>query len=63
MMTPEVHLTKKDALSFALLGICCLFVFREIIFQGHLLFGTDFFSFHLGMKQFLYDMKERTLLS
>jgi hypothetical protein len=55
MMAPKIHLTKKDALSFALLGISCLFVFREIIFQGHFLFGTDFFSFYLGMKQFLYD--------
>jgi uncharacterized membrane protein len=55
-MTPcRIHFTKKDALSFALLGICCLFVFREIIFRGHFLFGADFFSLHLGMKQFLYD--------
>jgi hypothetical protein len=55
MMAPKTNLTKKDALSLALLGIACLFVFREIIFQSHLLFGTDFFSFYLGMKQFLYD--------
>jgi hypothetical protein len=55
MMAPKIHLTKKDGLSFALLGISCLFVFREIIFHGHLLFGADFFSLHLCTKQFLYD--------
>ena len=55
MTDPKLNLSKRDALSFALLVISCLFVFREIMFQGHLLFGTDFFSFYLGMKQFLYD--------
>jgi hypothetical protein len=55
MMAPKIHLIKKDALCFALLGIFCLFVFREILFQGHFLFGADFFTLHLGMKQFLYD--------
>jgi len=55
MTASKMHLTKKDAFSFALLGIFCLFGFREILFQGHFLFGADFFSLHLGMKQFLYD--------
>jgi hypothetical protein len=54
MMDTNVELTKKDALSVALLGLACLFVFREILFQGHFLFGADFFTLHLGMKQFLY---------
>jgi len=55
MTASKMHLTRKDAFFFALLGIFCLFAFREIIFQGHFLFGADFFSLHLGMKQFLYD--------
>jgi hypothetical protein len=55
MMDTTMDLTKKDALSLALLGGFCLFVFREILFQGHFLFGADFFTLHLGMKQFLYD--------
>jgi hypothetical protein len=55
MMNTTIELTKKDVLSIALLGAFCLFVFREIILQGHLLFGSDFFAFYLGMKQFLYD--------
>lgn len=55
MMDATMDLTKKDALSLALLGGFCLFVFREILFQGHFLFGADFFTLHLGMKRFLYD--------
>ena len=55
MTNAKIDFTKRDALSFALLGAFCLFVFREIILQGHLLFGSDFFAFYLGMKQFLYD--------
>jgi hypothetical protein len=55
MTVSKLRLTKKDFFSFVLLGIFCLYVFRDIILRGHLLFGTDFFSFYLGMKQFLYD--------
>jgi len=33
----------------------CLYLFRDIILGGHLLFGVDFDAFYLGMKQFLYD--------
>jgi hypothetical protein len=55
MMDTTMDLTKKDALSLALLGGFCLFVFREILFEGHFLFGADFFTLHLGMKRFLYD--------
>jgi hypothetical protein len=55
MTAPEIHFTKKDGFSFALLAVFCLFVFRAVIFQSHFLFGADFFCLHLGMKQFLYD--------
>jgi hypothetical protein len=55
MTALKIQITKKDAFYLALLAISCLFVFREIIFQGQILFGADFFTLHLGMKQFLYD--------
>jgi hypothetical protein len=54
-MTEKTSLNRKDALLCGLLAVLCIFLFREIIFHGHLLFGADFFSLHLGTKQFLYD--------
>lgn len=33
----------------------CLYFFRGIVFQSHLLFGSDFVGFYQGMKQFLLD--------
>ena len=39
----------------AFLALVSLFLFREIVIDGHLLFGTDFVSFYLSLKQFLYD--------
>lgn len=38
-----------------LLGIFCLFLFRDIIIGGHLLFGSDFVACYLGIKQFLLN--------
>ena len=38
-----------------LLGAFCLFLFRDIIIGGHLLFGSDFVACYLGIKQFLFD--------
>ena len=32
-----------------------ILLFRDILFGGHLLFGSDFVAFYMGMKKFLYD--------
>jgi hypothetical protein len=46
---------RKDLLAvFILIGFC-FYLFRDILFGGHFLFGLDFNSFYLGMRQFLYD--------
>jgi len=46
---------KKDALALTVIGLFCLYLFRDIVLSGHLLIGDDFFTFYLGMKKFLYD--------
>jgi hypothetical protein len=46
---------KKDALALSVIGLFCLYLFREIVLSGHLLIGDDFVTFYLGMKKFLYD--------
>jgi uncharacterized membrane protein YfhO len=38
-----------------MLFILSLIFFKDIVLGGHLLFGSDFVAFYLGMKQFLYD--------
>ena len=46
---------KWDLLCALLLTAFCIFLFWKTIFEGHLLFGSDFVGFYQGMKQFLYD--------
>jgi Bacterial membrane protein YfhO len=46
---------KKDALALSVIGLFCLYLFRDIVLSGHLLIGDDFVTFYLGMKKFLYD--------
>ncbi|RKX97525.1 MAG: hypothetical protein DRP55_08935, partial [Spirochaetes bacterium] len=52
------NLFKRDQLQnsfpYLILFLFNLFLFREIVFKGHLLGGTDFISFYLEMKHFLY---------
>ena len=36
------------------LSLMTLWFFRDIIFKGHLLYGSDFAAFYLGLKQFLF---------
>ncbi len=48
-------LRKKDVLALTVLGLFCLYLFRDIVLSGHLLIGDDFVTFYLGMKKFLYD--------
>jgi hypothetical protein len=40
---------------FVLSAIIVLFLFKDILLENRLLFGTDFFTAYLGMKQFLYN--------
>ena len=46
---------KQDVLALTLIGLFCLYLFRDIVLSGHLLIGDDFVTFYLGMKKFLYD--------
>ncbi len=46
---------KKDLLMIGVLAFFCLFIFRGVIINGHLLYGSDFVAFYQGMKQFLYN--------
>jgi hypothetical protein len=46
---------KKEILPVSILLAFCLYLFREIVFGGHALYGLDFNAFYLGMKQFLYN--------
>jgi len=47
--------SKKDCLICAVPAAACLYLFWDIVFGGHLLMGSDFAAFYLGMKQFLLD--------
>lgn len=47
--------SKRDVLALTVLGLFCLYLFRDIVLSGHLLIGDDFVTFYLGMKRFLYD--------
>jgi len=49
------YLSRKNILFFSLFVAFCLFIFKDIIIGGHLLFGSDFIAFYMGMKQFLYN--------
>lgn len=55
MGATERRLDKKDLVLCCLLVAFCLFLFKDIIIGGHLLFGSDFVAFYLGLKQFLYN--------
>jgi hypothetical protein len=46
---------RKDLVACCFLAFVSLFLFKDILISGHSLFGTDFVSCYLGMKQFLYD--------
>ncbi len=48
-------MNKKDLACFLLLGGFCLFLFKDILIGGHLLYGSDFVVFYLGMKQFFLN--------
>jgi hypothetical protein len=45
----------KDILYPFLLCALSVIFFRDILLAGHLLFGSDFVAFYLGMKKFLYS--------
>jgi Bacterial membrane protein YfhO len=47
--------SKIDVLALGVIGLFCLYLFRDIVLSGHLLIGDDFVTFYLGMKKFLYD--------
>jgi hypothetical protein len=51
----QLVFSKKDALALTVLGLFCLYLFRDIVLSGHLLIGDDFVSFYLGMKKFLVE--------
>jgi hypothetical protein len=46
---------KKDVLALSVIGLFCLYLFRDGVLSGHLLIGDDFVTFYLGMKKFLFD--------
>jgi uncharacterized membrane protein YfhO len=46
---------KQDVLALTVLGLFCLYLFRDIVLSGHLLVGIDFIKFYLPMKKFLYN--------
>lgn len=46
--------TIRDIVPCALLGLCCIWLFREVLVEGQALYGADFNAFYLGMKHFLY---------
>jgi len=46
---------KKDWLPLCVLLGFCLFLFRDVVWGGHYLYGHDFNAFYVGMKQFFYD--------
>jgi len=50
-----ISFRKQDVLALGVIGLFCLYLFRDIVFSGHLLIGDDFVTFYLGMKKFLYD--------
>ena len=50
-----IGLNRLDIVPAVLLVAFCVFIFRGVIFDGHLLFGSDFVAFYQGMKQFLFD--------
>ncbi|NTV58570.1 MAG: hypothetical protein HGA74_14995, partial [Deltaproteobacteria bacterium] len=51
----QLPFSKKDGIAVGVIGLFCLYLFRDIVLSGHLLIGDDFFTFYLGMKKFLYD--------
>ena len=42
----RMSLHKKDALALTVLGLFCLYLFRDIVLSGHLLIGDDFVTFY-----------------
>jgi hypothetical protein len=46
---------KKELLPCIFLIAFWVYLFRDIVIGGHLLFGNDFNAFYLGMKQFLFN--------
>jgi len=51
----KISFTRRDLCAIGVLFLFCLYLFRDIVLSGHLLFGDDFITFYLGMKKFLYD--------
>jgi len=51
----QLPFNKKDVFALIVIGLFCLYLFREIVLSGHLLIGDDFVTFYLGIKKFLYD--------
>ena len=51
----QLPFNKKDVFALSVIGLFCLYLFREIVLSGHLLAGIDFIEFYLPMKKFLYD--------
>ncbi|MFH1491147.1 MAG: YfhO family protein [Pseudomonadota bacterium] len=54
-MQATISFNRKDLCALGVLCLFCLYLFRDIVFSGHLLIGDDFVTFYLGMKRFLYD--------
>ncbi len=50
-----IGLNSLDIVPAVLLVAFCVFIFRGVIFDRHLLFGSDFVGFYQGLKQFLYN--------
>lgn len=52
--TVNQPLSKRDYIFCSLFILLFLYLFRDILFGGHLLTGADFVSFYLGLKSFLF---------
>ena len=54
-MQTTAPFSRKDLWALSVLFLFCLYLFRDLVFSGHLLIGDDFVTFYIGMKKFLYD--------
>lgn len=51
----DIPSKRKGSILCSLLGLFTLFLFKDIIFGGHLLFGSDFVACYMSLKQFLFN--------
>ena len=59
MGTVRRLLRSRDLAVAAGLSIVTLWIFRDIVVRGHILWGSDFISTYLPYKQFLYEQIQR----